>query len=253
MLSTLHAHGFPAVEQDATGLHVAADGQVHAVLHGVEMGEGGAHADALRVVRGDVAEAVGAGAVHVGNFGVAGSEAGFAEGGLDGQGRLAGAAQHGHGAVAAVEVVANVVVGFQPAQEGQDVEVCPLIVAAGSPVVVVVGQTPQEHLPVDGPGAADHLALGNVNLALHRVDDAPHGPVVGGVLGLGVAALAVLEVVGEMLEIGVVRASFEEEDGEVGVFGEAGCKGASCGAGSDDDDVVFHELPPVGGFDTGRI
>ena len=192
----LHADSLLSLEDNAPSQDVAPDGQIQTVLHRVQVGEGGTHANALRVVHRDKAETVGARAVHVLHLTEPGGGARLVKGRLDGQGRFAIATQYRHRAISTVEVVANILVRFQSSEKWQDVQVAPLVVAPGSPVIVVFGQAPQKELAVDGPGTADNFAFGDVDLTLDRVDNSAHCPVVGRAIGLAVAGLAELKVIG---------------------------------------------------------
>ena len=49
-----------------------------------------------------------------------------------------------------MEIIVDVGVGFQPTEVGQYIGESPLIVAHGGPGIVVLGDTAQQHLTIDG-------------------------------------------------------------------------------------------------------
>ena len=67
-------------------------------------------------------------------------------------------------AVGAVEVVLEIGIGLQLAEVAEKVLEPPFGVAEGRPGVVVLGDSPEEHLAVDGAGAAGDLAPWDHNL-----------------------------------------------------------------------------------------
>ena len=157
----LHADGPVAVEQYPMDVAVGLDGQVQAVAGFGQVAQVGAHPDAVGVVERRGADAVGIGVIVVPGFGKAGGDAGGVERVLRRQPGLAGETVHHDGAIAAVKVVVAVVgVGFNAAKDGQQLGVAPLVVALRRPAVVILRHAAQEHLPVDGAGAAGNLAPG---------------------------------------------------------------------------------------------
>ena len=239
----LQPHCPGAVEDHPVDHHAAPDGQVEPVAAGVEVGQGGAHADAAGVVERHRAHAGPVGVVQVRVVGEPGGDAGPVEGGLNGQPRLPGVPPHRNGAVGAVEVAANVGVGLQLSKEGQDVDVRPFVVALGGPIVVVLRRAPQENLVVDGAGAAHHLA------ARHRSRAALLGrgltderPVVRPV-DLGCRLVEVVpNLIGDRRRAGVVRPGFQQQDGPVRVFRQAGGQNASGGTRAHYNNVVSHRF-----------
>ena len=146
----------------------------------------------------------------------------------------------GIGAVAAVEVVLDIQIGFSLAEEGQDLQVGPLLVAEGFPPLEVLGQAAQVDLAIDGAGTADDLALGDVDLALLVVDGAVQipGDRRSGLLAL--VGVAVADDVGEMFRVGIVLAGLQEQDRAAGVLGQSAGDHGSGGTGAHDDHVIFH-------------
>ena len=231
-----------SVEQDALHGAVGADGEVEAMARGVDVAERGTPADAVGVVEGVGADAGGVGVVVVGVGGEAGVDAGVVEGNLVGQQVFELVALGDDGAVAAVEVVLIVHVGFELAEVGEDVLVAPLVVAERNPVVEVVGYGAEEDLSVDGAGAAHDLAARDVHRRGGVGRLAREEPVVAvfDVEEVGAGAESELDVVGHAVEVGVVGAGFEEQDGARGVFGEARGDDRARGAAAYDDCVVSH-------------
>ena len=241
----LYAHRFLSIEDDAAGDAVGADGQVQAVAGRVEVAEGGAPADAVGVVEGHRADAGGFGVVVVGDIGEALVAAGGVEGGLVGQELLALEAAGDDGAVGVVEVIAGEVgVGLDAAQEREQLDEAPFVVAHLGPGVVVLGDAAEEDLAVDGAGAAGDLAAGDHHGGCGFGGFAPELPVVVAGHDVGGGGVAELDLVGQLLELGVVRAGLQQEDGDGGVFAEAGGHDGAGGPGAHHDVVVFHGRSP---------
>ena len=126
---------------------------------GVEVVEGVAHADAVDGVAGARRHAGGLRVVLVLLDGVALGDAGLLEGDGVGQPFRAGIAPDRNRAVVAVEVAsAEVQVRLHLVEVGQAASEAPLVVAPRGPAVVVLGNATQQHLTVDGAGAASSLA-----------------------------------------------------------------------------------------------
>ena len=241
----LDAHGLLALEDDAAGDAVGPDGQVQAVSGRVEIAQGGAPADAIGVVEGYRADAAGLGVVVVGDFGEPLVAAGLEEGGLVGQQFLALEASGDDGAVGVVEVIAGEVgVGLDAPQEGQQLDEAPLVVAHLGPGVVVLRYSAQEHLAVDGAGAAGDLAAGHHHGWGGVGGLAPELPVVVAGHDVGGGGVAELDLVGKLLEIRVVAAGLQQQHRYGGVFAQAGCHDGAGGPGADHDVVVLHGCSP---------
>ena len=156
--------------------HVAFDGQVEPMTHRAQVGDGSAHADTTPVIHRDCADAGGIGAVQVGVVGVTPFNGGGVECFLHVGPRLVSPPHYGDGAVAAVEIVVDVQVGLGFPEEGQDLQISPLLVAEGGPAFEVFRQPAQINLPVDGTRPADDLALRDVDFPLLVVDDTAQRP-----------------------------------------------------------------------------
>ena len=221
---------------------VGLDRQVQAVAGGAEEGQRCAHAHAVGVVHGDGADSARIGVVHVRVVGEAGVAGGVIERLLGWQPGRLGEAADGDEAFRVVKVVGpEVHVAFQLPQVGQDAGEAPLVVAQGGPGVVVLGHAAQQHLAVDGAGAADYPAARH----RHRLGRqgscvALEGPVVRGVNGRGRLVVAELEVVGVGLEIWVVRPGLQKQHRLAGVFRQPAGQSAAGGTCAEDDVVVFH-------------
>ena len=140
---------------------------------------------------------------------------------------LALVAAHRHRAVEAVEVVNYVGVGFQLAEIGQALHERPLVVAPFGPTVIVLGNAAQEHLAVDGAGAADHLAARNHHvLRPRRAALAGERPVVRRAHLRRPRRVAEFQVVGRLLQVNIVRPGLQEQHRAIGVFGQPGGEGA---------------------------
>ena len=209
----LGADGLLAVEQHAVDNDVGLDRQVQAVAGSAEEGQRRAHAHAVGVVHRDGADAARLRVVHVRVVGESGGTGGVVERLLRRQPGLAGKAAHRNEAVVVVEVVGpKVHVGFQLAQVGQDAGEAPLVVAQGGPGVVVLRHAAQQHLAVDGAGAAHHApARDGHRLGRQRSRIALERPVVRRVNGRGCLVVAKLQVIGVGLELRVVRPRFQQQ------------------------------------------
>ena len=230
------------VEYDALHGAVGADSEVEAMAHGVDVAERGAPADAVGVVEGVGADAGCVRVVVVGVFWEASLDAGVVKGDLVGEQVFELVALGDDGAVAAVEVVLEVQVGFELAIVWQDILEAPLIVAEGDPVVEVVGDGAEEDLSVDGAGAAHDLAAWDVHRRGGIGRLAGEEPVVAvfDVEEVRACAKPELDVVWHVVEVGVVCAGFEQQDGARGVFGKPRRNDRARGAATYDDCVVSH-------------
>ena len=215
-----YADSLVMLEADAADGAVGADGEVEAMAGGVQVGQGGALADAVRVVQGERANAGGVGVVQIRVVGVAQVAAGAVKGGLQGEPSFRGMAAHRYGAGCAVEIVPNVGVGFQFAEVGQGLEVAPLVVAGGSPSIEVLGQAAQEYLMIDGAGAAGDPAAGDGSRlrALGR-GIAEERPVVRRAGAGGGLVQVVFQFRRQGFRVRVVGAGLEEQHGAGRVLG----------------------------------
>ena len=125
------------------------------------------------------------------------------------------------------------------AEEGQDIGVAPLIVAPFGPAVVVLGDAAVEYLAVDGGGAAGGLAAWDDQVGLLGGYAGAVGPAVGAVRREE-NVIAQFQVIGEMIEIGIIRPGLEQQDALVWVLGQTGCDGGAGRTGSNHDIVVPH-------------
>ena len=153
---------------------------------------------------------------------------------------LLGEAVADDGAVRAVVVVAVSGVGLQLAEVRQRVLESPLVVAPGRPAVVVVRHAAQEYLPVDRAGAAGDLAARHQHRLRLLGGARRELPVVVARHDVGRRRVAVLHLFRQVVDVGVVRACFKEQDGGVWVFGETGRQNRARRASADDDVVVLH-------------
>ena len=239
-----HAGRLIAVKQDAVDGAVGADGQVEAVTGHVEVAQGGAPTDAVGVIEGRGADAGGIRAVVVVGMGEAVGAGGVVESGLSREPLLALETAGDDGAVVAVEVVGEVGVRLQAAEAAQQVLEAPLVVAHGGPGVVVLGDAAQEHLAVDGAGAAGDFAAGNHDLGVLSGAVSGELPVVIAGHDVGGGGVAELHLIGQVLEVGVVGSGFQQQHRSVGVFAQPGGHDGTGRAGADDDVVVLQGYPP---------
>ena len=216
----LDAHGLVAVKHHAAGVDVAPHRQVEPVAGRAQEGQRGAHSHAVDVVHrprrnGGVAVR----RVLVGMLRDAQADAGIVEGRVEGQPVLPLGAAHRQRALGAVEVVAAVVpVVLQLAEEGQAVGELPLVVAPLGPQVVVLGNAAEDHLAVDGRRAAHGLAARDDHrLVLQRGGPPAQVPAVRPVGGQP-RVVALFQVLGQVLEVGIIRPGFQQDHRLVGHF-----------------------------------
>ena len=237
----LHTHGGFALKQDAPDNDVGPHRQVEAMPHRPEEGERSAHPHPFRVVHGDGPHTARFGVIHIRIRRVAGIQARLHEGLLEGQPLLAGKTPHRNRAFGAVEVVADVQIGFHLAEVGQDIYVLPAGVALGGPAVVVFGHAAEQHLPVDGAGAAHDLAAGRrQQLRLLRRALRPPRPVVRRALRGGVGLVTILQIVGVKLVFRIVRPGFQQQHRAALILGQPGCDHAPAGTRANHDNIVLH-------------
>ena len=227
---------------------VGADGEVEAVAVGVDVGEGRALADAVHVVLAPGAQAGVPGMVHVRVLGKPGGQCGFVEGLGEGVPVLSLVPVDADGAVGAVVLGlyprrAHVLVGLHLPEVGQHPFEGPQVVPGSRPCVVVGGDSPEEHRARAVVGAAPSHDLGpghQHGLSQLGRGDAHVVPAMARVLLEGGLGGAVLEVVGQVLEVRVVGAGLQQQDGPARVLGQPGCQDAPAGARPHHDDVVLH-------------
>ena len=231
---------------------VRPDGQVEAVPGLGQVPDGGAPPDAVEGVEGHRADAGGVGVVVVRAVGVPGGPASVVEGLLIGV-PFAGCEPPGQdGAVAAVEVVVDVEVVLDPPEVREQVPEAPLVVALRGPPVVVFGYASEEYLGIDGAGATDDAAPGHqhgLGLVGRPADVVPAELAVraeGPGPDVPVAAMAQPNLVGQLRDVGVVRAGLQQQDRAARVLGEPRCNYRTSSAGANDDGVVVHPDPSAG-------
>ena len=143
-----HAYGPVSVKHHTVRQHVGLDGQIEPVSVGVQVGKRGAHPDAAGVVHGNGACSRGIGVVHVRVFGKSGGDSCLVESLVHRQEFFPGQPPDRDWPVCPVEVVSHVQVGLQFAEEGQQIDEAPLVIALRGPFVVVLRHAPQEHLAI---------------------------------------------------------------------------------------------------------
>ncbi len=226
-----------AVEQDAADVAIGADSEVGTVSCWVEVGEGGADADAVLVVEWERSGTGGFGMVHIRTVWKASGTAGSVKGLLVRAPVFRCKSADGDGAVCAVPIVRKIQVGFEFFKVGENGVEGPLVVAKGDPAFKVFGQAAQEDLGVYGTGAAGNTAARERYLwsLIGQVGGVVPVMAVGQDAGRG--TVTVFEVLRERFECGIVWAGFEEEDGAVRVLGEAGGQNGASRACTDEDEV----------------
>ena len=124
--------------------------------------------------------------------------------------------------VGTVEIAPEVLVALHLSEVRQHVGEGPLIVAQSRPAVVILGYSPQKHLAVYRAGAAHHLPSRNGYFgSLPLGDVAQVLPAVrpeGGPQEI----VSPFQVIGQEVQIRVVRACLQQQHGTVWVLGKPG-------------------------------
>ena len=125
---------------------------------GVDVGQTGAHADAVGIVHGDGPYPTRVRIVQVGILGETGGHGSPVKCLLEGQPVLSLEPPDRNWTLGAVKVVPDVDIGFQLPQIRQHFDEGPLVITLFRPRVVVFWHAAQYHLAVDRAGSADYLA-----------------------------------------------------------------------------------------------
>src|SRR5215510_2373460 len=148
---------------------------------------------------------------------------------------------HGDRTIGAVEVPPEIQIVFHLAEVRQDFEEGPLVIAPGGPVIVVLRDAAVENLPIDGAGAPGRLAAGYRQLGLLWGDGRHISPAMRAI-GRQPHIVAELKVIGEMLEVRVIRSGLEEEHRSARILRQASREDTTSRACADDNHVVFHPI-----------
>ena len=140
-----------------------------------------------------------------------------------------------------MEVPTKIQVGFHLAEVGQDLHEGPLVIAPGGPVVVVLRDTAVEPLPINGAGAPGRLATRDLQRRLLRRDGGDIVPAMGPI-GRQPHIVAQHEVIGEMLEVRVIRSGLEEAHRPARILRQAGCQDTASRPCTNDNHVVSHTI-----------
>ena len=115
---------------------------------------------------------------------------------------------------------------FHSPEKRQHAGVAPLVVAPFRPAVVVLRYSPVQNLPVDGRGAARGLAPRDHQVGLLRRHPGVVRPTVRAV-GRKEHVVAQLQIIRQVVEVGVIRPRLQQQHALVRVFREAGGNGGS--------------------------
>ena len=189
------------------------DCQIQPVARRVQIGKGGAHPDAVPGIKGHRAYSGGVRVVHVRVVGEPGPQAGLIEGFLKRTPLLTVEPPDRNRPVSPMKVVPDVGVVLQPAEIGQEFEERPIFVALGRPSVVILWNSPEEHLTVDGAGATDDPApVGVHRRGLLGCANGPVPPVVRRSLGGCCLAISVGYLRRQVLGGQVVGTGLQQQD-----------------------------------------
>ena len=161
----------------------------------VQVGDGHADPDAVHVVARARPDSFRFGMILVFVFPVTGIHAGLVKGlrmRLPGVPRIS---FDGNGAVASVEITTEIAVGLHLPEIGQNVGKSPLVVSLGRPGIVIIWDTPVEHLSVDRAGPAGRPAPWHLELGLFRGHTCRVSPVVRPISRV-VDIVTVLKIIG---------------------------------------------------------
>ena len=148
------------------------------------------------------------------------------------------------GTVRPVKIVVEVRIRLQLPKEGQDVLEPPIVVAEHCPVVEIVSQPAQEDLPVDGARAAGDFPSWDEHRLRDVVRLADEPPVV--VVAhhnIGAGGVALLELLRERIEVGIVGPRLQQQDGRGRVFRNPARDRRPRRPRANDNDVVLHGKP----------
>ena len=237
-----HHPGRPcALKHQAQGEDIGLHGQVEAMACRAQVGQGGAHAHAVRVVHGERSHPGGLRMIHVRIMREVGIETGLIEGRLRGLPGVACVAPYGQGAITTVYAAASQIhVGFHLAKVRQHLRVGPLVVAPLRPLVIVLRGATQDYLTVDRAGAPDRFATWHQHgFRLMRIGCAGKGPVVRTNEGRG-RVVAVFQIRREMRKVRIVRTGFQEQDRACTILGQSGRQHVTGRPGPNHNDVIAH-------------
>ena len=117
----------------------------------------------------------------------------------------------GDGAVAAVKIVLNIQIGLGAAVERQHLQIAPFGVAERFPALEILRQPPQENLPVNRPGAADNLALRDVDFPLLVIDHPAQRPRHRRPNGLPGRRMSIAHRRRQLLRVGVIQPRLQQQ------------------------------------------
>ena len=216
----------------------------------VQVAHGGAPADAAEAVERQRAAPGRMRRVVVRARGVAGIPAGVEERLLLRAELLRREPAHGNRSVAAVVLVAEVVIGLDAAQAGQQLVEAPAGTAHVRPAVIVLGHAAQEDQCVDRARTADDPAARHEHVRLVAGGARPVAPAeprlvpVGQRPGVGVAAVAVANLL-RQVPVREVRTGLDQQQPPV-VAAQTGGQDRPGRAGPDDNGVEVGFAHPAG-------
>ena len=211
----------------------------------LQVGYRGAHTDSVDVVQRTLSHSRRVWMVLVERLRIACRDAGVPEGPGGRQQLLPLVSADGDRAARAVKVVpAEVQIRLGLTEVLQGLDERPLVVALLCPLVVVLRNPPEEHLPVDRAGASGHLAAGKLE---RRPSGCRGGHVpprrrvvpVGGEPGV----VTLLHLYRQLVRVRVVRPGFQKQHRSRGVFRQPCREHRARGACPYDHHVVSHTPP----------
>ena len=149
-------------------------------------------------------------------------------------------AVHHDGPFRSVEIIAEISVGLYLPEIGQTVLEFPFGIAHLGPRVVVLGNSTEKDLPVDGAGASGDLASRNQHFRGLLRGFAGELPVMVADHDVDLGGVAELHLLGQLLKIRIVRSRFQQQDVLLRVFGKPCSDDGPGRTGAQDDIVVFH-------------
>ena len=185
---------------------VGPDGQVQPVANRVQVAEGRALTHTVNYVEGQGPDTRGVGAVVVGAVAKSRVPRRLVEGALVGRPLILGVSAAPDGAVGAVELVPEVLVGLHPLEVRENLFERPLVVAPFGPAVVVFADSAEELGVVDRARAARNLAPRDVHVDLGSGPGAEVPDVVGVVDGP--SAVGKLDFFGHAVEFWEITTGF---------------------------------------------
>src|SRR5215472_6037015 len=216
--------GTCAIEQEATHQTVGLNRQVQPMPGLTQVTEGSAIANPVRVVEWGRADAGRFWMVVVRTIGEPSGATRLVEGDLAREPGIARKPVGDDGASIAMKCIGEILVIFQLTKVREQLLKSPLIVAHGSPGVIVLRHPAQEDLAIDGAGTTRHLATRHQHLWGLVRSLADKLPVVIAGHDVDFGSIAVLHLFWQVLDIGIIWPCLQKQDRAPWVLRQPRCQ-----------------------------